>query len=1261
MLGSYYYSTLKVGTCRQCTNKAAWGSGKSAEFCPHQRQMLKHAIETGSLVSKKIKRKTRRLSPVRLLPAGRRKNKIKPMATYDDNFFAKKKLAKRRKLMSHSLPKLKGAYKLRKPPKWTGGVFKPMEVDEEALIEHAFHLSDSYGLGFIHRSEFLTTLLFNEEISIAISGSQVLRRLAHEEALQAKFMRFRTKHMQNMTLAELFKFLGVKSSAQLLAVDMDSSALSAAHELRTPPESLVSTAFHSDRKKNIGADTPPLRADYTFSKRGLCDGKLIDLSQKILSLKKKLIGMLRYQISANKTDQHFNSIRQASDAYRTALDFVSKLKDTYRGTGNDGTQFAVRENLLTAAAPVVSGAAIRIDSVNSLLHLNEMYKGLMKRFHRIEFLDYDEAQQIRIVSDVVADKINYALGTGSYGQHELPIMALKQARKEAQSAFQQLTRDLDHRQWALERRNWPNNYRARVAATLFQNEWRCFIARRVMRIKRQYQIATKHARFKCMYSPFLLWRIYVEELIRKRIHAEASINIQRVRRGKRDRDRIKQLRSLRHSSAMTIQRFIRSKRLFTYLRQYNRRKRAAVKIQSVSRMWETKAMFQKKVERVRRANFYREHIANQKVKEWLRSKEIENAARKLQRSFLLFKQRKRAWRFVLEMENRRRNRAAMVVQTSFRGYRSRIRIVRVQKAAKLVQRWHRAKQDRWEFLLHYQRKKKGTQLVQKLWRGKLGRKIRDNVKIKLARERAVRIEERRLHAERARQEAEHKKLELAKQAALVAKTRHDSARHIQRHARGRIDRKKVAARRQKSLSRKREQQRAQAALKIQCLSRKSAARSEVSERRKILHVQQRAAKSIQSVVRGSQGRKKAARQQQYLALRRNREYQMRLEKLQLDAATRIQKTVRGHQSRENMRRIRRKQAMLAVEQEELATLKRTSASIMIQRHVRGKASREKVAQLRDVRQKAHKGSALVIQRHWRGHRGRLTANVAQTEKGRALKKRHESALAIQRHWRGKSGRLKAHAAHTDKLQAYAQRQEHSAMDIQRVVRGHLGRLLATNQSLENQRRARLAREAAIKKAAVKRKEQAMEAMERNSMLDEERHSVAHDKHLRLMAEAALRDRNARQEARNRKEIEEKEKQIRIERLDGLKEALRKAEDTEAIRAISFLIPDNEGIEFSNLKIEAMKKLTLMEERDQNAPSSAVSMRVDEGDNEAVNDDWVEAYDEESGMAYYICTSTGETSWEKPDSSTGILDVSEHTPAAPIGIFERVAKRAAEAN
>ena len=77
----------------------------------------------------------------------------------------------------------------------------------------------------------------------------------------------------------------------------------------------------------------------------------------------------------------------------------------------------------------------------------------------------------------------------------------------------------------------------------------------------------------------------------------------------------------------------------------------------------------------------------------------------------------------------------------------------------------------------------------------------------------------------------------------------------------------------------------------------------------------------------------------------------------------------------------------------------------------------------------------------------------------------------------------------------------------------------------------------------------------------------------------------------------------------MKEALRKAEDTEAIRAISFLIPDNEGIEFSNLKIEAMKKLTLMEERDQNAPSSAVSMRVDEGDKEAVNDDWVEAYDE----------------------------------------------------
>ena len=100
-------------------------------------------------------------------------------------------------------------------------------------------------------------------------------------------------------------------------------------------------------------------------------------------------------------------------------------------------------------------------------------------------------------------------------------------------------------------------------------------------------------------------------------------------------------------------------------------------------------MFQKKIERVRRANFYREHIANQKVKEWLRSKEMENAAKRLQRSFLLFKQRKRALRFVVEMENRRRNRAAMVIQTSFLGYRSRVRIARVQKAAKLVQRWRK--------------------------------------------------------------------------------------------------------------------------------------------------------------------------------------------------------------------------------------------------------------------------------------------------------------------------------------------------------------------------------------------------------------------------------------------------------------------------------------------------------------------------------------------------------------------------------------------
>ena len=35
-----------------------------------------------------------------------------------------------------------------------------------------------------------------------------MKRLANEEAIQSRFMRFRTRHVQNMQLDELFTFLG---------------------------------------------------------------------------------------------------------------------------------------------------------------------------------------------------------------------------------------------------------------------------------------------------------------------------------------------------------------------------------------------------------------------------------------------------------------------------------------------------------------------------------------------------------------------------------------------------------------------------------------------------------------------------------------------------------------------------------------------------------------------------------------------------------------------------------------------------------------------------------------------------------------------------------------------------------------------------------------------------------------------------------------------------------------------------------------------
>ena len=69
-----------------------------------------------------------------------------------------------------------------------------MEINEEALIEHIFDICDEYGLGFIHRSTFLTTLKFNEEIQAAVTGSKVLKAIGKDHRIGNSYLGVGTKY-----------------------------------------------------------------------------------------------------------------------------------------------------------------------------------------------------------------------------------------------------------------------------------------------------------------------------------------------------------------------------------------------------------------------------------------------------------------------------------------------------------------------------------------------------------------------------------------------------------------------------------------------------------------------------------------------------------------------------------------------------------------------------------------------------------------------------------------------------------------------------------------------------------------------------------------------------------------------------------------------------------------------------------------------------------------------------------------------------------
>ena len=1253
--GGHSFSTLKVGRCRECRSKPAWGSAKKVDFCPHQQAMIRQAIHSGTFVSKK-RRKTYKPNPLQSL-AGRapltkkRRKRLKKLMseTYDDHpHFRKEKRSKKKRLtkkilLAKTLPKLKGSRKIKNKYVCRQAPFAAMEVDEEALIEHAFHLSDSYGAGFIHRSEFLTNLRFNDELVAAISGSTILRRLAYEKPMQSKFMRYRTKHMYNVTLAELYNFLGVRPQAStFLSFGAGLVSSPNAPMDKTGAPSIPSTAYYPTRKMNV--ETPPLDPSVTFSPEGTFRRRLMSLEQQLLAFKARLLGILRYRISSKV---NYMSINQAAEAYKTASKLTSKLGSSLR-SGD-----VIPDNLLTAIQPLVVEAVTRIDSVDTLLQLQDAQNALVKRIPRLSFLNFDTGEYFEKQLLEASDRLGLALGTGLYAGNALAIQDLRNAEGTARMILQNITDEMDRRQWGLERSNWPSSYRARMAATSFQNAWRSMKARQVLDAKKKMDQAVKHARKILVLHPWGAWKMFCTQKKNRRIQRNSAIFIQRVRRGIRDRSKVKRLHRLRHLAAIVVQRFIRSKRLLLFLKKKTREVRSATKIESIFRMYATKVVFNRKIARVRRAAFYRECILNQKAEERIREQESNSAAKTLQRAFKGIKARKRAMIIAEEMRKRRNEKAATILQAFWRTTLTRIRIKRMKKAVDMIQSWHKAKLDRWHFLLHFQRKQKGVEMVQKMWRGRIGRKIRDSALRRKEIARQVRAEEKRKaeEAERHRLRIEREKEMEREMKRREEITMNNAATKIQKTARGARDRKYTATLREEKEAFKQKEADARArndaaAVAIQRTYRGFGGRETVKAKRS----RHFAANSIQRVYRGKAGRKKANDRRTMVESKGLEEQHF--------AAINIQRIARG--------RIGRKHAHQKYEALD-ERRKRSHAATMIQKMRRGKAAREAVHARKHGRQLLvlqEREAATVIQKHIRGKLERTEYQKSQHQK--FVQNSIQGSIDIQRVWRGYEGRRKA-KAQSLKLEELGKARIRAAVQMQRVARGHLGRLRANDVLLEHQHNARKQREESIKLAAEKRKELAAEAMERNIMADEERQCREYESHLKALADKAEKERFERQNERKKKEVEratKAEENLRIERLSGLRDALEKAKGVESIRSIAYLIPDNEGEGFRELKAEALQRLEIAENGGANTGVVAEE-EVAPTVSQPAEAEWTEGFDEDSGMTYYINSLTGETQWENPFDASGQSQSNEAqsqggehnaTGGASTNIFQRVARR-----
>ena len=123
-----------------------------------------------------------------------------------------------------------------------------------------------------------------------------------------------------------------------------------------------------------------------------------------------------------------------------------------------------------------------------------------------------------------------------------------------------------------------------------------------------------------------------------------------------------------------------------------------------------------------RVLLYKQHVFDQKIGDWKRAKAKKFAAVKVQKVYRSWKMEKMELLRKEAETRRRRNSKATLIQHNWRICLMNLKLKKLDKSLKVLQRWHRAKLERLRFLAHCNKRIHNSLEIQRTWRGHQGRK-----------------------------------------------------------------------------------------------------------------------------------------------------------------------------------------------------------------------------------------------------------------------------------------------------------------------------------------------------------------------------------------------------------------------------------------------------------------------------------------------------------------------------------------------------------